>query len=85
MIDDMNKLYEWINTRYEQYTAGNISEETYLTDLELYKNKLAKSEANIETYITEEEIQPQERINPSKVRSTSIAGLRKKLLEEMGE
>ncbi len=38
-----------------------------------------------ETEDKEEEVQPQERINPNKVRSTSIAGLRKKLLEELGE
>lgn len=81
----MNKLYEWINSRYEEYTAGKISEETYTADLEIYKKKLAKSEENIETYVTEEEVQPQERINPNMVRSTSIAGLRKKLLEELGE
>ena len=81
-MDDINKLYEWINGRYESYANGDISEEEYLKDLDFYKQKLAKSEESVEQYITqEEEIPDEEKINPNKVRSTSIAGLRKKLLE----
>lgn len=85
-MDDINKLYEWINSRYEEYASGKITEAEYMKDLEYYKAELAKSEENINQYITEEEeIPKEEKINPNKVRSTSIAGLRKKLLEEMGE
>ncbi len=86
MESDINKLFEWINARYEEYAKGAITEDEYLTDLEFYKNKLAKSEGNIEKYVTkEEEVPVEEKINPNKVRSTSIAGLRKKLLDEMSE
>ncbi|MCY3411158.1 MAG: hypothetical protein INQ03_05915 [Candidatus Heimdallarchaeota archaeon] len=82
--EDINKLYEWVNSRYEQYAQGIITEEEYLKDLDYYKKKLAQSEQDIQQYVTEEEeVSNQEKINPNKVRSTSIAGLRAKLLEEM--
>ncbi len=89
-MSDINALYEWINKRYEQYINGDIAEEVYLKDLDFYKQKLAESEENIEPFVETEDIdksklEAEEKINPNKVRSTSIAGLRKKLLEEMGK
>ena len=86
MVENMNinRLFDWVNGRYEEYAAGQISEEQYLSDLDYYKKRLAESEDNVvEQYTTKEERAPAEKINPAKVRSTSIAGLRKKLLEEM--
>ena len=87
MTEDVNKLYEWVNERYNLYLGGEITEEVYTKDLEIYKKKLAESQENIEKYVQEDEKAqkrtPNDKINPNKVRSTSIAGLRKKLLDEM--
>lgn len=87
MTEDVNKLYEWVNERYNLYLNGNITEEVYTKDLDVYKKKLAESHENIEKYVQKDENTPKrtprDKIDPNKVRSTSIAGLRKKLLEEM--
>ena len=87
MTEDVNKLYEWVNERYNLYLEGEITEEAYTQDLDVYKKKLAKSQENIEKYVQKDESTqkrtPKDKIDPNKVRSTSIAGLRKKLLDEM--
>ena len=85
MTEDINKLYEWVNQRYNQYLNEEITEEEYSHDLNEYKKKLAESQENIEKYVQTETTTrtPKDKINPNKVRSTSIAGLRKKLLDEM--
>jgi DNA mismatch repair ATPase MutS len=87
MAEDVNKLYTWINKRYNLYLNGELAEEDYTQDLDIYKAKLAESQENIEKYVQKEETSktrtPKDKINPNKVRSTSIAGLRKKLLDEM--
>ena len=85
MTEEVNKLYEWVNQRYNQYLEGEINEEEYTHDLSEYKKKLAESQENIEKYVQAETSTrtPKDKINPNKVRSTSIAGLRKKLLDEM--
>lgn len=80
--DNIDELYTWINKRYEDYTDGFISKEAYQKDLEHYKKKLALAESPQEDKTVEEKQDPQS-IAPNQVRSTSIAGLRKKLLEEM--
>ena len=80
--DNVDELYSWINGRYEEYSQDKITEEEYQTDLDYYKQRLAELES------TEETTEPAEQIDevieqPKNVRSTSIAGLRKKLMEEM--
>jgi hypothetical protein len=80
--DNIDELYIWINKRYEDFTDGFISEEDYLKDLEHYKKKLALAETTYPEKTVEKREDP-DSIAPSQVRSTSIAGLRKKLLEEM--
>ena len=87
MTEDVNKLYTWINERYNLYLNGELSEEEYTQDLDAYKEKLAETQENIEKYVQKDvstqNRTPKDKINPNKVRSTSIAGLRKKLLDEM--
>ena len=87
---DINQLYEWVNEQYDKFTAGNISEADYQADLDYYKAKLAKSNSDPDpvSITTDVESNPesqQSKISTSKVRSTSIAGLRKKLLDELNE
>ncbi|RMG27846.1 MAG: hypothetical protein D6732_19740 [Methanobacteriota archaeon] len=72
------ELYEWINSRYEACKRGEISEDEYLKDLAEYKEKLAKLDVgeNIPVHKTASG-------DLKTVKSTSIAGLRKKLLDEL--
>ena len=79
----INELFDWINLQYERYTSEEITEDEYMSNLEYYKKRLAASEEQVTEYTTEEEVLPSEKINPKKVRSTSIASLRAKLLDEM--
>ncbi len=85
MTEDVNELYEWVTKRYNQYLEGEITEDEYTQDLNEYKRKLAESQENIDKYVQTEKTTrtPKDKINPDKVRSTSIAGLRQKLLDEM--
>ena len=68
-MSSQDELYEWIQSRYQQCVNGEISEDVYLKDLEEYNKKVEK--------ITTEKKEVK------KVRSTSIAGLRSKLLDEL--
>lgn len=67
-MSSKDELYEWIQDRYQQCVNGDITEEVYLKDLEEYNKKIEKITEKKET---------------KKVRSTSIAGLRSKLLDEL--
>ena len=84
---DINQLYSWVNKQYDNYTDGKITEQEYLTDLDFYKTKLALSNedpkpptSDVNVSDTGPKVTP-----PSQVRSTSIAGLRKKLLDELND
>jgi len=81
--DNIDDLYAWINERYEAYTRDEIDEETYLAELEEYKKRLVEFEEQEKPVKKVEKKVDQQSISPEKVRSTSIAGLRKKLLDEM--
>ncbi len=72
------QLYDWINSRYEACKRGEITEEEYLADLAVYKQKLSEldDQENIPVHKTASG-------DLKTVKSTSIAGLRKKLLEEL--
>ncbi|MHA2032219.1 MAG: hypothetical protein ACW99A_10235 [Candidatus Kariarchaeaceae archaeon] len=89
---DINQLYQWVNRQYENYTAGILKEEEYLADLDYYKTKLALSsedpkppmvDTDDTTNVAETQPSKTKATHPSQVRSTSIAGLRKKLLDEL--
>ncbi|OLS20767.1 MAG: hypothetical protein HeimC2_35850 [Candidatus Heimdallarchaeota archaeon LC_2] len=83
---DINQLYEWVNQQYDNFAEGKISETVYQSDLDYYKSKLATSNNDPKpvTKLTEEVTKTEDKKTPtSKVRSTSIAGLRKKLLDEL--
>ena len=79
--NDPDELYEWINSRYEDYSNDEITEDEYLQDLDYYKRRLAELEETPKEETTTQSEENQEM--PKRVRSTSIAGLRKKLMEEM--
>ncbi len=82
---DINQLYNWVNTQYDNYSAGKITEQEYLSDLEYYKTKLALSTEDPKPPTSDaERTDPRPAVTPpNQVRSTSIAGLRKKLLDEL--
>lgn len=77
----IEELYEWVNTRYTNYTEGSVTEEEYLNDLEYYKERLANSQETVEEPKVKNQVS--EKPKRTRVRSTSIAGLRKKLMEEL--
>ncbi len=72
------ELYDWINSRYEACKRGEITEDEYLKDLAEYKKKLEQldSKEDIPVHKTASG-------DIKTVKSTSIAGLRSKLLEEL--
>lgn len=81
--DNLDDLYERVNSLYEKYSNDEISEEEYMN---AYNHYIAKKEEQEK----QESLQAQNQgdvektdLTPEKVRSTSIAGLRKKLMEEM--
>lgn len=76
-MSNSEELYKWINERYEMCMNGDITEEEYLKDLEEYKIKIGQEEAK------QAKEKKQTQVSKSKVRSTSIAGLRSKLLDEL--
>ncbi|MHA2251844.1 MAG: hypothetical protein ACXAD7_15885 [Candidatus Kariarchaeaceae archaeon] len=79
----IEELYEWVNGRYNEYTEGQIAEEVYLKDLEYYKQRLASSQ-ELPTEEIKVKNEPSKTTKKStRVRSTSIAGLRKKLMDEL--
>ncbi|MDH5401877.1 MAG: hypothetical protein OEZ01_08435 [Candidatus Heimdallarchaeota archaeon] len=78
---NITELYEWVNSQYEKFSNGEISEEQYNEYLEYYKERLAKSETQTQN-VSDNQVKVK-KVEPSKVKSTSIAGLRKKLMEEM--
>ena len=82
---DINQLYNWVNNQYDNYIGGKISEQEYLTDLDFYKTKLALSNEDPKPPTSDTEDDRPKVTPPSQVRSTSIAGLRKKLLDELND
>ncbi len=78
-MSESEQLFEWINSRYEACRRGEISEETYMKELAEYNAKIAKLEKNTKEKIVEKN----EDGSLKRVRSTSIAGLRSKLLDEL--
>lgn len=87
---DINQLYEWVNQQYDNFASGKISEAEYQADLDFYKSKLAQSN-NDPTPVasssnTPSSMDPEKgKTSTRRVRSTSIAGLRKKLLDELND
>lgn len=77
-MSSAEELYEWINGRYEACKRGEITEDEYLKDLSVYKEKLAS--LNIKDEIP---VHKTASGDLATVKSTSIAGLRKKLLDEL--
>ncbi len=76
-MSEESEDYKWIQSRYEACINGEISEEEYMKDLEEYKRRLGtQAEETKESNTSEAKTH-------TKVRSTSIAGLRNKLLEEL--
>ena len=83
---DINQLYNWVNNQYENYSGGKITEAEYLTDLDFYKTKLALSNEDPKPPTSDIAASDRPKVTPpSQVRSTSIAGLRKKLLDELND
>ncbi|MCE7734002.1 MAG: hypothetical protein GPJ54_03930 [Candidatus Heimdallarchaeota archaeon] len=84
---DINQLYNWVNKQYDNYTGGQITETEYLADLDFYKTKLALSNEDPKPPTSDVEVSDKQSkvTSPSQVRSTSIAGLRKKLLDELND
>lgn len=84
---DINQLYNWVNKQYDNYSGGKITEAEYLGDLDFYKTKLALSNEDPKPPTSDANVSDDRPsvTPPSQVRSTSIAGLRKKLLEELNE
>ncbi len=87
---DINQLYEWVNQQYNNFSAGKISETEYQSDLDYYKAKLAQSNSDPTSVPNTTEVvsnaEPEKsKTSTSRVRSTSIAGLRKKLLDELND
>ncbi len=79
----IEELYEWVNDKYNQYSEGEITEEDYLADLDYYKTRLAHSQEEPVTVSTQTKTSSKEKPVSTRVRSTSIAGLRKKLMDEL--
>ena len=75
-MSEESEDYKWIQSRYEACMNGEISEEEYLKDLDDYKKRLGSQG-------TEKEKVKSGSSSTTRVRSTSIAGLRNKLLEEL--
>ena len=80
---DLDQIYKWINDRYENYLGGLISESEYLLNLDYYKNRLALSAEEPNTLTKVEPKLKIKPVHPDDVKSTSIAGLRAKLQEEL--
>ena len=81
--DDIEELYEWVNSLYEKYSKGEITEDEYMKAYNHYTTRKEELEqSSKDEAVVEDTPKPQD-IAPEKVRSTSIAGLRKKLMEEM--
>ncbi|MHA2504736.1 MAG: hypothetical protein ACXAE3_17945 [Candidatus Kariarchaeaceae archaeon] len=80
--DNLDELYEWVNSLYEKYSNGEVPEEEYMEAYNFYIKRKEEMESepvpNVQN-VDDEEVS----VSPEKVRSTSIAGLRKKLMEEM--
>ncbi len=76
-MSEESEDYKWIQSRYEACINGEISEEEYMKDLEEYKRRLG-TQAEEAKDTSSSDAKPH-----TKVRSTSIAGLRNKLLEEL--
>jgi hypothetical protein len=74
-MSNSDELYKWINERYEACIKGDISEDQYLKDLDEYKLKISQEEKKV--------TENSGKSKTKKVKSTSIAGLRSKLLEEL--
>ncbi|MHA2090701.1 MAG: hypothetical protein ACW98K_07565 [Candidatus Kariarchaeaceae archaeon] len=81
----IEELYDWVTNRYNQYSEGEISEEEYLADLDYYKSQLAQSEEEVAEVSGTTKTSYEEKPGSTRVRSTSIAGLRKKLMDELQE
>ncbi len=77
----IEELYDWVNERYNEYSKGAIKEEDYLEDLEYYKTRLASSQEDVKPEVKSKT--DNKKLPITRVRSTSIAGLRKKLMDEL--
>lgn len=85
----IDQLYDWVNKQYQAFADGKIAEDVYQKYLDYYKTRLASDEGSNQTSSVDEPVTSSvdepvtSSVDTSKVRSTSIAGLRKKLLEEI--
>ncbi|MHA2404475.1 MAG: hypothetical protein ACXADH_15865 [Candidatus Kariarchaeaceae archaeon] len=79
----IEELYDWVTNRYNQYSEGEITEEEYLADLDYYKSQLAHGQEEQVEVSGPTKTFIEEKPGSTRVRSTSIAGLRKKLMDEL--
>lgn len=81
--DELDALYEKVNSLYEKYSNDEITEEEYMEAYNHYTMKKDEQEKHERAQEEKKEMEQKANLQPDRVRSTSIAGLRKKLMEEM--